>query len=74
MESNLELRILAHFSDDANLMDAFSRGQDVHGRTALVMFDLEIPEGYEDEQDDKLKWVKKFHEGMRDAGKTLNFG
>lgn len=73
-ESNLELRILAHFSDDPNLKDAFFKGQDVHGRTALQMFDLKIPKGHEEDEDAKLKWVKKYYEGLRDVGKTLNFG
>ncbi len=32
--SQIELRILAHFSGDASLVDSFRRGEDVHTRTA----------------------------------------
>jgi DNA polymerase-1 len=32
--SQIELRILAHFSEDESLVDAFSRGDDIHRRTA----------------------------------------
>ena len=32
--SQIELRILAHLSGDATLIDAFSRGEDIHARTA----------------------------------------
>jgi len=33
--SQIELRILAHLSGDATLVDAFSRGEDIHARTAM---------------------------------------
>ncbi len=36
--SQIELRILAHFSGDAVLVEAFERGQDVHARTAEEVF------------------------------------
>lgn len=32
--SQIELRILAHFSGDAAMVDAFRQGQDIHARTA----------------------------------------
>ncbi len=32
--SQIELRVLAHFSEDPVLLDAFTRGEDVHARTA----------------------------------------
>lgn len=32
--SQIELRILSHFSGDAAMIDAFRRGQDIHARTA----------------------------------------
>ena len=32
--SQIELRVLAHFSGDATLLDAFRRGEDIHARTA----------------------------------------
>lgn len=72
--SNLELRILAHFCNDPNLMDAFKRGQDVHSRTALTMFfDADqIKEWLE--KDPLLKEFKKEYKHLRAAGKTLNFG
>ncbi len=36
--SQIELRILAHFSGDPVLVDAFTRGEDVHARTAQEVF------------------------------------
>jgi DNA polymerase I len=36
--SQIELRILAHLSDDAILTDAFRRGEDIHSRTAQEVF------------------------------------
>jgi DNA polymerase-1 len=36
--SQIELRILAHLSEDAILTDAFRRGEDIHSRTAQEVF------------------------------------
>jgi DNA polymerase-1 len=36
--SQIELRILAHFSEDAVLLEAFRRGEDIHARTAQEVF------------------------------------
>jgi DNA polymerase-1 len=36
--SQIELRILAHLSQDPVLVDAFRRGQDIHQRTAMEIF------------------------------------
>jgi DNA polymerase-1 len=36
--SQIELRILAHMSGDEKLLDAFSRGEDIHARTASEVF------------------------------------
>jgi DNA polymerase-1 len=36
--SQIELRVLAHLSGDANLVDAFTRGEDIHDRTARQVF------------------------------------
>ena len=36
--SQIELRILAHFSGDAVLLDAFAHGEDIHSRTAQEVF------------------------------------
>jgi len=36
--SQIELRLLAHFSEDAILVDAFRRGEDIHARTAELVF------------------------------------
>jgi DNA polymerase-1 len=37
--SQIELRIMAHLSGDRSLVDAFSRGEDVHRHTASEVFD-----------------------------------
>jgi DNA polymerase-1 len=36
--SQIELRVLAHLSRDALLLEAFAQGQDIHGRTAAEVF------------------------------------
>jgi DNA polymerase-1 len=36
--SQIELRVLAHMSGDAALIEAFSRGEDIHDRTAAKVF------------------------------------
>jgi DNA polymerase-1 len=36
--SQIELRILAHFSGDPVLLDAFRKGEDIHARTAAEVF------------------------------------
>ncbi|MGE0000987.1 MAG: DNA polymerase I [Fimbriimonadaceae bacterium] len=42
--SQVELRILAHMSQDAALVDAFQRREDVHAVTASLMFKVEVAE------------------------------
>ncbi len=57
--SQIELRLLAHFSEDDSLVSAFLAGSDIHNRTASEIFgvseDLVTPE-------------------MRRLSKTINFG
>jgi DNA polymerase-1 len=36
--SQIELRVLAHLSDERTVIDAFSRGEDIHDRTAAKVF------------------------------------
>ncbi len=36
--SQIELRLLAHFSQDPNLVAAFKEGKDIHLQTAIVLF------------------------------------
>ena len=38
--SQIELRILAHLSEDPVLVEAFRRGEDIHSRTAQEVFDI----------------------------------
>jgi DNA polymerase I len=39
--SQIELRLLAHFTRDPKLVDSFARGLDVHARTAAQLFEVE---------------------------------
>jgi DNA polymerase-1 len=57
--SQIELRVLAHLAQDAELVDAFASGEDVHARTAALIFDKPRSEVSADE---------------RRAAKTINFG
>ena len=57
--SQIELRVLAHLSQDPELIDAFSTGVDVHTRTAALVFGKKESEVTSDE---------------RRASKTINFG
>jgi len=57
--SQMELRIMAHFSQDTALLDAFNHGIDVHRATAAQVFNVPI----EDVSSD-----------MRATAKTVNFG
>lgn len=57
--SQIELRILAHFSGDETLLDAFARGDDIHQRTAAELYGVK-PDAVEPEQ--------------RRFAKTVNFG
>lgn len=58
--SQIELRILAHLSEDKNLMTAFNNGIDIHTMTAEKIFHL--PAGAEVKAD------------MRRIAKAVNFG
>ncbi len=40
--SQIELRVLAHLSQDPVLLDAFRSGQDIHARTAMEIFDVGV--------------------------------
>ena len=62
--SNLEIRCTAHLSGDPLLLDMFAHGKDIHGTTAINMFELT-------DCDDKS--VKQKHPDPRQAAKVLNF-
>ncbi len=57
--SQVELRILAHFSQDANLKGAFAEGRDIHRATAALVWGLPAEEVSEEQ---------------RGAAKAVNFG
>jgi DNA polymerase-1 len=40
--SQIELRVLAHLSQDPSLLEAFRRGEDIHAATASQMFNVPI--------------------------------
>ena len=54
--SQIELRILAHFSGDEPLVHAFRQGIDVHRQTAAVVFDVPI-DGVSAEQRAQAKTI-----------------
>ncbi len=57
--SQIELRVLAHMSGDARLIEAFTQGEDIHARTAQEIFG--VPPGLQN------------HEHRRMA-KAINYG
>lgn len=57
--SQIELRVLAHLSQDPSLLEAFRRGEDIHAATASQMFSVPISQ-VDSEQ--------------RRIAKVLNFG
>ncbi|MDR1196149.1 MAG: DNA polymerase I [Endomicrobium sp.] len=58
--SQIDLRVLAHISADAKLIEAFKRGEDIHGATAREVFNIPKNEPLAD--------------NMRSAAKSINFG
>lgn len=57
--SQIELRLLAHFSEDPELLKAFKLGEDIHVHTASLVFD--VP-------------ASQVTAEMRSQAKTVNFG
>ncbi|MEM1418209.1 MAG: DNA polymerase I, partial [Myxococcota bacterium] len=54
--SQIELRVLAHLSEDPELLDAYQTAQDVHRRTASALFDV-APEDVSYAQRNQAKTV-----------------
>lgn len=57
--SQIELRLLAHLSEDPVLIKAFNEGEDIHAYTASLVFDVPL---------------KEVTEEMRYKAKAVNFG
>lgn len=57
--SQIELRVLAHMSNDKNFVEAFSHNQDIHTRTASEVFDMPM---------------EMVTAEMRSRAKAVNFG
>lgn len=57
--SQIELRLLAHFSEEKHLIDAFNEEQDIHALTASKMFNIPI---------------ENVSKEMRNSAKAINFG
>ena len=57
--SQIELRLLAHFSNDPKLVNAFKQGHDIHAFTASEIFNVSLDE---------------ITPQMRRIAKTVNFG
>lgn len=57
--SQIELRIMAHLSQDPHMIEAFNSGEDIHAATAAKIYKIPIDEVTSD---------------MRNKAKTANFG
>jgi len=71
--SQIELRLLAHFTNDKNLIQAFAKGEDIHRHTASVIFNIA-----EEDVDDKQRRMAKVVNygliyGMSDYGLAQRF-
>lgn len=64
--SQIELRIMAHISDDPGLKEAFIKGEDIHATTASKIF------GYTLEEYKELP--KEIQQDLRRKAKEINFG
>ena len=58
--SQIELRLMAHFSQDDALLDAFNHGQDVHRRTAAEVLGIAL----EDVTSDQRRQAKAVNFGL----------
>lgn len=58
--SQIELRLMAHFSQDSALVDAFNNGQDVHRRTASEVLGIAL----EDVTNDQRRQAKAVNFGL----------
>jgi DNA polymerase-1 len=57
--SQIELRLVAHFSEDENMLRAFHNNEDIHRATASLVFNIPL---------------KDVSQEMRQAAKAVNFG
>lgn len=57
--SQIELRVLAHIADDANMIRGFEQGEDIHTATAARVFNVAVNDVTQE---------------MRRAAKAVNFG
>ena len=57
--SQVELRIMAHFSNDETMLAAFRNGEDIHSSTAAKVFHVDL---------------KNVDSDMRRKAKSVNFG
>jgi len=57
--SQIELRVMAHLSQDAGLLEAFTSGEDIHATTAAKVFDLPL---------------EHVDSTLRDRAKAVNYG
>lgn len=58
--SQIELRVVAHLSEDKNMMKVFQSNEDIHSATAMQLYGIEDP--------------AKITKEMRRDAKTINFG
>ncbi len=72
--SQIELRVLAHFSADPLLLDSYERGVDVHARTASELFGCAVEDvGYEQRQIGKtVNFATIYGQGATALGQLLN--
>ncbi|MBN1185103.1 MAG: DNA polymerase I [Bacteroidales bacterium] len=57
--SQIELRLMAHLSEDENMIEAFKHDEDIHAATAAKIFNVDLPDVTNE---------------MRSRAKTANFG
>jgi len=62
--SQIELRVAAYYANEQTMLQIFAEGGDIHSKTALECFDLNVP----------VEEVKKLFPDLRRKAKIINFG
>ncbi len=72
--SQIELRVLAHMSGDPTLCEAFATGQDIHARTASILFETQNVSPEERRKAKTINFGLLYGMGPQKLGRELGIG